>query len=205
MIDIKGLSKTLLVCLAMSLSACSTLNPTSRGILAGAAVGAMIGGAATLEAGAPLGAAVGGLAGGLLANLSTQQKTLLQVLQQDKVKIIEVGDELSLIIPAEQLFNPCAPSFNAQSARILNHVALFLRSYPKIDVSVKAYTDKLGSSQRNVALSRQRAQATASYLWSQHIDSRLLYSEGKGSANPIAASGQQANNRIEISFQGVAE
>jgi outer membrane protein OmpA-like peptidoglycan-associated protein len=214
MIIMKALTRALLFCIAISLSACSTqtsstASPTERGILAGAALGALVGGAATMQAGAPLGAAIGGLAGGLLANLTAQQKTLLQLLQADKVTVIEAGEQVTLVIPAQQLFLPSSPAFNTKSYLILNDIALFLRGYSKVDVSIVGYTDNLGSSRRNMALSRQRAQASANYLWSQGVDTRLLYTEGRGSNNPIAdnayAKGRQANSRIEISFQRIPE
>ena len=201
--------KTILLLTSINLVACSTqtkpvLNPTSRGILAGAAVGAVVG----AQAGAPLGAAVGGIAGGLLANYTSEQKTLLQRLQESEVRIVEVGEEVTLILPADAFFLNCSPAIKPRAYPILNDVALLLRTYPKTSVVITGYTDNLGSSARNMALSKQRAQATADYLWSQDVDTRLLYTQGKGEAQALASNnsvkGQRWNRRIEITFQRVS-
>lgn len=186
----------------LNLMACSTRNmathnPTSQGILAGATIGAL--------SGAPVGMAVGGITGGLIANYTAKQKTLLQRLQQAHVIVIEVGEQVTLILPADQFFLLHSPALSPKAYPVLNDVAMLLRTYPKTSVVVTGYTDNLGSEQRNVALSKQRAQATADYLWSQEIDSRLLYTEGKGDAEALASNatikGRQWNRRIEITFQ----
>jgi intracellular multiplication protein IcmN len=149
------------------------------------------------------------LADGLVDNYSASQKTLFQNLRKRKIHIVEVGEQVTLILPADKFFQPCSPAISAYAYPMLNDIALLLRTFPKTSVVITGYTDNLGSSQRNVALSRQRAQATADYLWSQDVDTRLLYTEGKGSDEPLADNsslkGQQWNRRIEITFQHLKE
>lgn len=133
------------------------------------------------------------------------QETLLQRLQAKHIEILEVGEQVNLILPADEFFQSCSTVIKVKAYSALNDVASLIRTYPKTSVVITAYTDNLGSSQRNMALSRQRAQATADYLWSQDIDTRLLYTEGKGSDEPLADNkflkGRQWNRRIEITFQ----
>lgn len=206
----KGLNRLLLTMFVVSLTGCSnqvktdTRTLTGQGILAGGVVGAAVG-AAAVPAGAPLGAAVGGLVGGLITTSTAKQKTLLQRLTAEHIQIIEVGEQITLVLPAAQFFLAKSPAIEQQAYSVLNDVAMLLRTYPKTSVTIIGYTDNLGSSQRNVALSRQRAQATADYLWSQELDARLLYTEGRGASNPLADNsmpqGRLWNERIEITFQ----
>lgn len=136
---------------------------------------------------------------------TTRQKTLIQKLQDKHINVLVVGEQMSLILPADEFFQPCSPAIKANAYSALNDVASLIRHYPKTSLVITGYTDNLGSSQRNMALSTQRARATADYLWSQDIDTRLLYTEGKGSDDPLANNkflkGRQWNRRIEITFQ----
>lgn len=136
---------------------------------------------------------------------TTRQETLIQKLQDKHINVLVVGEQVNLILPADEFFKPCSPAIKVNVYSTLNDIASLIRTYPKTSVVITGYTDNLGSSQRNMALSTQRARATADYLWSQDIDTRLLYTEGKGSDEPLADNkflkGQQWNRRIEITFQ----
>ena len=59
-------------------------------------------------------------------------------------------------------------------------------------VIVTGHTDRLGSVPYNQRLSERRAAAVKSYLVSKGIDSSLVYTEGKGKAQPV--SGNQCDN-----------
>lgn len=59
-------------------------------------------------------------------------------------------------------------------------------------VIVTGHTDRLGSVPYNQRLSERRAAAVKSYLVSKGIDSSLIYTEGKGKAQPV--SGNQCDN-----------
>lgn len=208
---IKKWSKLLVIVLSVSLSACTTRassdakSATERGIITGGLLGGALGAAVTTPVGATLGAAIGGLTGGLIGNYSTKQKTLLQRLEAKQVRIITVGEQINLVIPAELFFLPQSPAMRQQAYPLLNDIAKLLRTYPKTSVTITGYTAERGDSLRNIALSRQRAQVTADYLWLQDLDARLLYTEGKGEREPLAdnatSRGRLWNERIEITFQ----
>ena len=74
-----------------------------------------------------------------------------------------------------------------------------------IDIHVNTYSGKGMIEERNKALTLARAKAVSKYLWSQGIDSRLLFTEGFGSAKPIAYSSKMGdaspNARVEIIFR----
>jgi OOP family OmpA-OmpF porin len=68
------------------------------------------------------------------------------------------------------------------------------------------YTDSVGREDYNKKLSLRRAEAVKAYLVSKGIDASRIFTEGKGSANPVAdnktASGRAKNRRVEIEVVG---
>ena len=184
MANIKACATGLLVIIGLQLAGCATkssANPTNPS------------------------AAEGELTGGLTVNYTAKQKALLQRMQGRKIQALEVGEQIMLILPADKFYLPCSPAIQREAYPALNDIAQLLRTYPKTSVTITGYTDNLGSGQRNVALSRQRAQTIADYLWSQDMDARLVYTEGKGAIGALAdnsyAQGRWWNRRIEINFQ----
>jgi OOP family OmpA-OmpF porin len=55
------------------------------------------------------------------------------------------------------------------------------------NVSVSGYTDRLGSTKYNLALSKKRAEAVKTYLVSKGIAAERIETIGKGKADPVAA------------------
>ncbi|MGS0897376.1 OmpA family protein [Burkholderia stagnalis] len=72
-------------------------------------------------------------------------------------------------------------------------------------VTVTGYTDSVGSDSYNLALSKRRAEAVASYLKSHGMKADTLTVTGRGKADPVAsnatAEGRANNRRVEISLQ----
>ena len=87
----------------------------------------------------------------------------------------------------------------------LTDLANFINLYDVETVKVSGYTNTLGSSIRNLALSREQAQYVAHQLWDRGLKSTMIYAVGYGSANPIANNQTQygliTNNRVQITFR----
>ena len=68
------------------------------------------------------------------------------------------------------------------------------------------HTDSIGSDSWNMPLSVRRADAVKGYLVSKGIEKNRIYTEGKGSKNPVAdnktAEGRAKNRRVEIEVVG---
>lgn len=208
---------TLVLCLVVFVSACTSnpfsrvlpANKTAQGAIIGASSGAAVGGIAAGGAGAAVGVAAGGVAGALIGHDIESRETPMEKLRDqlvhDGVQIINQADEHMLVIPSNAIFYGQTPRIAWNSYGVLNHVATYLCSFKKITVRVAGYTNSVGTSVRNLALSKARAQNVANYLWSQNIDTRLLYVKGFGSGNPIASNkterGRIQNDRIEITFR----
>jgi OmpA-OmpF porin, OOP family len=68
------------------------------------------------------------------------------------------------------------------------------------------HTDSVGKDAANQALSVRRAEAVKAYLVSKGIEKNRVYTEGKGSKQPVADNktkeGRAKNNRVEIEVVG---
>lgn len=68
------------------------------------------------------------------------------------------------------------------------------------------HADAIGSSEYNQKLSIRRAEAVKSFLVDQGIERNRVYTEGKGSTNPVAdnrtAAGRAKNRRVEVEVVG---
>lgn len=84
----------------------------------------------------------------------------------------------------------------------LNRLVRLLQKYPKLKIEIAGYTDNVGDPNTNLMLSKQRAQAVASYLKSKNIASNRLTAKGYGSKNPVVPNTtekrRQQNRRIEF-------
>jgi len=174
--------------------------PVHAGLITGAIVGAATG----------LG--VGGVVGGMIAGASFGgiiQGHMDQVdeLQYNGVQVIQLGDEIRLILPTDRFFQPNSPVMNLQYYPIMDKVADFIKQFQKISIKVAGYTDNVGPWQRNLSLSKLRAQTVMQYLWNHGVDVRLIYAVGYGEKDPIANNatreGQAINRRIEITLRRI--
>lgn len=207
-----------LVVLSLVLSGCAdwhTPSPppsdTATGIAFGTVGGAVVGTAASggnLVGGA-VGAAVGGIAGGFIGSYLDSHKTLVQKLQSNHVQVIQIGDQVKLVLPSDLFFLQQTPVLNTKYYPVLDQIVTFLQGLNKINVKIAGYTDNTQCTLRNMALSRQQAQAIADYLWNHGIDTRVLYAVGYGEQQSIASNltreGRQMNRRIEISLQEITD
>ncbi|MES1986728.1 MAG: OmpA family protein [Pseudomonadota bacterium] len=180
----------------------SPTKSTLTGGIIGAGAGAAVGSALATPA---IGAVIGGVAGGAIGNFIGKNQTLLQQIEASGVRVFQVGDEVRLVLRADQFFVAGTPQLNPHSTATLDSIVTLLNRYPNASMRVAAYTDSSGSPERNFALSKQWAQSIAKYFWSHGIDTRVLYAVGEGACSYVAsnrtAEGRSANRRIEISFR----
>lgn len=86
----------------------------------------------------------------------------------------------------------------------LGKVVRALRGQPDMRVEIVGHTDSVGNAQLNQRLSRERAEAVATYLVLQGVPTQRLTVEGYGESLPIAnnntAEGRRKNRRIELNL-----
>lgn len=86
----------------------------------------------------------------------------------------------------------------------LNKVVTLLLRNPMMEIEIEGHTDNTGSDVYNMALSKERADAVASYLMQKGIDPSRLQTMGYGSTVPIATNdteeGKALNRRTAITI-----
>jgi OOP family OmpA-OmpF porin len=93
-------------------------------------------------------------------------------------------------------------SIRPESMGTLNMIAGILKENPELKFEVGGHTDNSGTSQHNVTLSQQRAEAVKANLITMGIAAARLTSKGFGSGKPIADNltpeGKANNRRVEF-------
>lgn len=123
------------------------------------------------------------------------------------IRVVSVGQDYRITIPGASLFGDQSPRLTWESYDKLNHIACYLRQFRKVGVNVTGYTAHYVSPEREQALSKARAEAVSNYLWSQGIEARMVFADGKGTDKPIVLKpykklgDKSPNSRIEITFR----
>ena len=86
---------------------------------------------------------------------------------------------------------------------LLAKLGEFLALYPQARVAVEGHTDATGSEDKNVTLSKSRAEAVMQFLADQSgVAAERMTSSGFGSAQPVASNntrrGRERNRRIDV-------
>jgi OOP family OmpA-OmpF porin len=102
-------------------------------------------------------------------------------------------------------FNSGKTSINSKSIPLLQTLADTAQLCPGLGIIISGHTDNRGSAAKNQSLSKQRAEAVATWLISSGLDAKLLKTVGYGASKPIAdnatESGRASNRRIEFTVQ----
>lgn len=129
----------------------------------------------------------------------------LKTLNKKGIRVITMGQDYLVVIPASALFEDQTPHLKWASYGLLNNVASFLKQFRKVAVNVTSYSSKYISVRRERALTLARSRVVGEYLWSQGIDSRFVFTQGLGSDKPIMGYTQggdsSSNARVEITFR----
>ncbi len=210
---------TAILMVAMTVSACKTLDAytreektssATRGALIGAAAGAVVGlisgdDAVERRQRALIGAGIGALAGGSIGAYQDRQEARLRAeLEGTGVSVTRIGDNITLNMPGNVTFATDSSDLSPAFFDVLNSVGKVMNEFESTVVEVAGHTDSTGSDAYNMQLSQRRAQSVAAYLGSQGVNSQRLISLGMGESRPIAnnatVEGRAANRRVEITM-----
>lgn len=205
--------------LAVSLSACTTLDPytgeeqvgnSAKGMGIGAIAGAAIGAATASKndrekailTGAALGAAAGG---GIGFYMDKQEKALRDKLAGSGVQVQREGDNLRLIMPGNITFQTDSAQIRGNFYDVLDSVALVLKEFKDTSILVAGHTDSVGNDSYNQTLSERRAYSVKDYLSSAGIPAGRAQAIGFGERHPVAsnssAQGREQNRRVELELE----
>ncbi|HYE34522.1 OmpA family protein [Methylocaldum sp.] len=99
-------------------------------------------------------------------------------------------------------FDTDASTLKPLSQQQLRNIAEIMKAYPQVTMRFSGYTDNTGNPERNLQLSRERANSAMNQVVALGIDSSRLAAEGYGEQHPIAdnatAEGRQRNRRVDI-------
>ena len=172
------------------------------GALAGA-YGATIGGFSS-SSGASAGLLAGAIFGAPLGSYGDSQG-LKKALQDDGVTVIELGDILQLVIPADLLFIGGENLLLREAYPTMDQVVSLIKQYDPVTITVNGYSDNIGDRFTRLDRSRYQAQSVTTYLWSRGLNLARFDFEGLGQTETVASDktymGSSYNRRIVISLR----
>ena len=215
----KKIALASLVASAITLQACTTLDPYTReektsnatkGAAIGAAVGAVLGIATSKDKKdrkerALKGAGIGAIAGGGVGYyMDVQEAKLRQQLENTGVSVTRDGENIILNMPSNITFEANKSDVKPNFAEVLHSVSLVLKEYKSTMIEVAGHTDSSGSESYNQMLSQQRAQSVTAILTREGVEPVRIDTVGYGETRPVASnanpSGRQLNRRVELTL-----
>jgi outer membrane protein OmpA-like peptidoglycan-associated protein len=185
---------------------CASWNKTTRGAAIGGAGGAVLGGvigraAGNTLLGVILGAAAGGAAGAYIGNYMDKQAAEMQR-DIDGAEVQRIGEGIKITFDSGILFDIDKSELRPVSQTSLAALAKILNKYPDTNILIEGHTDNTGSEDRNMTLSKDRAQSVAFYLATLDVKSARFSIAGYGATQPIVTNdtpeGRQKNRRVDI-------
>lgn len=197
------------------LSGCSSMSNTAKGGIiggtAGAAVGAGVGALVSKNKakgaliGAAAGAAVGTTAGVLIGKKMDKKKKELEALQNAQIEDAQDCNGLQAIkvtFDSGILFSTGSATLSSSAKSSLDNFASKMSDLTDTNISVFGHTDNTGSLEANQKVSKNRADAVATYLQSKGIASSRISSVGMDFSDPVADNsteeGRKQNRRVEV-------
>jgi outer membrane protein OmpA-like peptidoglycan-associated protein len=121
---------------------------------------------------------------------------------RDEASVLREGNDIIIRLVGLN-FPSAAATIEQKSFGLLTKVRDAINSFPGSTVSVLGHTDSYGSDEKNLALSKERADAVKQYLLA---NSKLVASSveatGYGESKPIASNetkdGRAANRRVDV-------
>jgi outer membrane protein OmpA-like peptidoglycan-associated protein len=186
---------------------CNSLSKSQKGVLigagAGGAVGAGIGKAAGNTAlGAILGASVGGVAGGIIGKRMDKQAKEIEQIPGAEVK--RVGEGINVTFESGVLFGTDQSAITSNSQSKLADLAGILNKYPDTYILIEGHTDSAGPDDHNNTLSKNRADAVATFLEGRSVADQRIRTKWYGESQPKFPNDTKANmaknRRVEFAI-----
>lgn len=131
------------------------------------------------------------------------QKTYTEIKQglpEAEVQLIE--DSIKVLFPNNIIFSTADVLPSSEYQEPLNTFSILLKKYSKTNILITGHSDNKGDYQRNIILSRKRANAIKDVIIENGVARYRLESWGLGDKSPIADNnteeGRAKNRRVEF-------
>lgn len=200
----------LMLCFALAFAGCGTMNNTTKGAAigggGGAAAGAILGGLIGHGKGALIGGAIGAAVGtgtgaviGRKMDKKAEQAAAIEGAQVEKVEDTNGLEAVKVTFDSGILFDFNSSTLSSTSKQSLSQLADILKEDNTTDVSIIGHTDKVGSYDANITVSKRRATSVNSYLISCGVPaSQITYCDGVGYDQYDDSKTAAENRRVEI-------
>ncbi|MBC9930223.1 OmpA family protein [Chitinophaga qingshengii] len=127
------------------------------------------------------------------------------VIEKKEEKVVITEEDNRIVKEAIQNleFDFAKASIKPHSYAALDRVAELLKR-KNLNLKLSGHTDNVGSKERNLALSRERAESVKAYLVGKGVNASKIEAVGYGMTQPIAsnktAAGRQKNRRVEFTI-----
>ena len=128
-----------------------------------------------------------------------------QVTRPDTTLISPTGVVMAphIVLETSVLLFPFAKTaLEADALKVLDNAANTLAKEPKVIIHISGYTDDVGTYERNLVLSVERAKAAKTYLMQQGVAENRIIIAGLGKDNPVTTNDSEENRaknrRIEM-------
>lgn len=198
------------LCASLLLSGCGTMNNTTKGGIiggtSGTAAGALIGGLIGKGKGAAIGAAVGAVVGtgtgvviGRKMDKKAEEAAKIEGAEVEKVTDTNGLDAVKVSFTSGILFGFNSSTLSNDAKASLRKLAEILREDTTTDIAIIGHTDKVGTYEANVKVSKDRAYAVENYLQDCNV-SPAQFKVVKGVAYDEYDESKSAdqNRRVEI-------
>ncbi len=133
----------------------------------------------------------------LRAQLLRQLNEVLQTTDTPRGLVVNMADVL---------FQTGKYALSQDAQLKLAKLSGIIQAHPGLNLAIEGHTDTTGSSDFNMKLSQQRADAVREFLISQGLAADTITAKGMGEENPVAdnstAAGRKLNRRVEIIVSG---
>lgn len=201
-----NISLVLVLCAAVVISGCASMNKAQKGAAigtaSGAAAGAVVGKVAGNTAlGAIIGAAVGGTTGAIIGNRMDKQAEEIKNTVPD-AKVERVGEGIVVEFSSNILFALNSADLSSEAKVNLDKLVTVLNNYPDTNIELQGHTDDTGTEAYNQTLSEKRAGSVSGYLAGKGIVTGRMTIKGFGETMPkydnTTAEGRTQNRRVEF-------
>jgi outer membrane protein OmpA-like peptidoglycan-associated protein len=184
------------------LPGCNASN-AAKGAAIGTGSGAVIGGVIGKESGntalgALIGAVVGGGTGAIIGRHMDKQAAELRA-DLKGATVERVGEGIKITFDSGLMFDYNSQTLTPATKANLTSLAKTLNKYPDTDILVEGHTDKTGSNETNMTLSKARGQAVTDFLVQNKVLSSRISTHGYGEEQLISEN-DQANRRVEVAI-----